>query len=769
MKAYSLFSGVGGFELGLEKAGVDVLVATDIDSLAELNHVKNWPEKPFIKSDIRKIKGKDLFEAAGKVAPDLIFCGPPCQGFSTLGDKLSADPRNVLFGELVRIVKELEPTFILIENVKSFATMYHGQYREYVVRIFGELGFTMYYAILNAADYGVPQIRQRVFFFGTRLHFPFAFPSTTHGEKNDAKPYETVGEWIMDLADKGEEVPNHIPLRHSSRVIARYKLIPEGGRLPPLEKLPEEIRRKNFGNTYKRLHREKPSLTLVPGNNAFPVHPVLDRSLTPREAARLQTFPDSYIFYGNRRRQCILVGNAVPPLLAIQIGQSIIQHSHNRIQVDLAEKPIEVDITNKSQEEIREGRIIPISKLQDKTTSDGFIDLFSGAGGFTIGFSRGGWKPLMCVDFDPIITRTHRHNFPSVPFLQTDLSEQENRRKIIQDFNGEEVGLVIGGPPCQGFSIFGKRRFVNTRGYDLHMDPRNKLVFAFIDIVKGIKPRWFVMENVAGFVNLDSGLFLRSVLKEFASIGYSNAEAQVINAADYGIPQLRKRLLIIGNRTGNIIPWPKKKFFVNPKDWQDNYRTVGEVIFDLMDEDSYKRYPNHVPMKHKPLLVERFKYIKEGNKLDVDNLPEHLKRGYRTDDVKNYSHVNKRLHSEKPSFTIVPGHNALPLHPILDRALTVREAARIQTFTDDIEFKGTRQEQCIQVGNAFPPLLAELVANNMLKAETNKWFPGQVPASAYYALVEKNNASKIYYGRLISEEDLEENNKSIQAELERKL
>ena len=98
MKAYSLFSGAGGFELGIELSGIEVLVASDIDDLAQINHYKNWPEKPFIKSDVRKLKGKDLFEAAGEIAPDLIFCGPPCQGFSTLGDKLSADPRNILFG-----------------------------------------------------------------------------------------------------------------------------------------------------------------------------------------------------------------------------------------------------------------------------------------------------------------------------------------------------------------------------------------------------------------------------------------------------------------------------------------------------------------------------------------------------------------------------------------------------------------------------------------------------------------------------------------------
>jgi DNA (cytosine-5)-methyltransferase 1 len=141
-------------------------------------------------------------------------------------------------------------------------------------------------------------------------------------------------------------------------------------------------------------------------------------------------------------------------------------------------------------------------------------------------------------------------------------------------------------------------------------------------------------------------------------------------------------------------------------------------------------------MNHKPLLVERYKYIPEGGTLDVDALPKRLRSGYRTKSVKNYSHVFKRLHRDKPAFTMVPGHNAFPIHPWLNRALTVREAARIQTFPDEIEFKGPRQEQCIQVGNAFPPLLAELVANNIRKAEANKWYPGEVPRSAYYALVE---------------------------------
>jgi DNA (cytosine-5)-methyltransferase 1 len=326
---------------------------------------------------------------------------------------------------------------------------------------------------------------------------------------------------------------------------------------------------------------------------------------------------------------------------------------------------------------------------------------------------------------------------PSLPYKEGNLGDDDFRNEIIEEFKNKEIGLVVGGPPCQGFSIFGKRRFVNTKGYEPHIDPRNKLVYSYLDVVEQLKPRWFLMENVPGLANLDDGLFLKDLIAEFKSKGYSQVEYKVLNAADYGVPQLRKRLIIIGNRTGHIIPWPKKKYFATPKDWQKPYRTVGEVISDLQDPISHERLTCHVPMKHKPLLVERYKYIEEGKKLDISLLPPELKHGYRTDEVKNYSHVFKRLHSEKPANTMVPGHNAFPIHPVLNRALTVREAARIQTFPDEIEFLGNRQEQCIQVGNAFPPLLAEILANSIKKAEVNGWFPDQVPASAWYSLIER--------------------------------
>ena len=173
---------------------------------------------------------------------------------------------------------------------------------------------------------------------------------------------------------------------------------------------------------------------------------------------------------------------------------------------------------------------------------------------------------------------------------------------------------------------------------------------------------------------------------------------------------MRKRLVLMGNRTGHIIPWPKKKFFKTPRDWQKPYATVGHAISDLppagFDANNASRgITCHVAMKHKPHLVERYKLIGEGSRLNTDELPKHLRKGYRTNNVKNYSHVYRRLDRNKPASTMVPGHNAFPVHPRLDRSLTVREAARIQTLPDELEPKGPRQEQCIQVGNAFsrPP------------------------------------------------------------------
>ena len=458
LTAYAFFAGGGGFHIGMEKAGFNILLASDIESSSEKTHKANWPDLPFLCKDIREIKTDELLKLSNGKKPDIIFGGPPCQGFSTIGAKMSADPRNVLFDHYARIVGDLMPSYFLFENVKAFATMYGGQFKDDVIRKFSKLGYNCYETILNAANFGVPQFRERVFIFGSLKDIPFRFPFPTHGIEKGLNPFNTVGDAIMDLVDKDENYLNgHLKLNHSDIVVSRYKLIPEGGKLPPQCDLPIELKRNNFGNTYKRLERNQPSLTMVPGNNAFPIHPVENRSLTPREAARIQTFPDTHIFKGDRRRQCILVGNAVPPLLAEVVGKAIIEHHNKKIPLNEASKP--THIITQSENSV-ENIIIPIKKLKNLTERVGFIDLFCGAGGFTIGFSKAGWKPLLGVDINKSVTKTHTENFPSIPFLNGDLSDDEIMRLTTEKFIGKEVGIVVGGPPCQGFSIFGKMSLV---------------------------------------------------------------------------------------------------------------------------------------------------------------------------------------------------------------------------------------------------------------------------------------------------------------------
>lgn len=336
------------------------------------------------------------------------------------------------------------------------------------------------------------------------------------------------------------------------------------------------------------------------------------------------------------------------------------------------------------------------------------IDLFAGAGGFSAALRDAGFKILFANEINPTFAKTHNINFPEVPMYVKDISLISNEE--LQLFaNGEDVDLVVGGPPCQGFSIFGKRRFVNTREYQPHKDPRNSLVYQYVRAVDALNPKFFFMENVKGFTNLDKGLFVEEIKTAFKSIGYKNIWCEIVHATDYGVPQERQRMFMIGNRLGLDFECPQPTHFPIGSGMDPEYRTVGEVIMDLVGKEN--QVPNHVPLKHKPIVEARYGYVSEGEKLNVAGLPPELavatRRDSKTGIVANYSHVFRRLSRFKPSTTMVPGHNAFPIHPTLNRTLTAREAARIQTFPDSHIFTGTRQEQCIQVGNAVPPLMAK--------------------------------------------------------------
>ena len=336
------------------------------------------------------------------------------------------------------------------------------------------------------------------------------------------------------------------------------------------------------------------------------------------------------------------------------------------------------------------------------------VDFFAGAGGLTLALRGAGFKVLFSNEISPKFAKTHEYNFPDIPLINKDI-KAVGKADITKAVGGAPVDVIVGGPPCQGFSMFGKRRFVNTKGYDPSTDPRNHLVYEYIRMVKLIRPKFFFMENVKGFTNLDHGLFVEEVKRQFRALGYKDIWCEIVCAADYGVPQERYRMFMIGNRLGVKFTPPKPTHFPPEVEGKRHYATVGEAILDLVGKEN--NVPNHVPLGHKPIVEARYAYVKEGCKLNVADLPPELavatRRDSKTGKVANYSHVFKRLHRNRPSTTMVPGHNAFPIHPTLNRTLTPREAARIQTFPDSHVFFGTRQDQCIQVGNAVPPKMAQ--------------------------------------------------------------
>jgi len=337
------------------------------------------------------------------------------------------------------------------------------------------------------------------------------------------------------------------------------------------------------------------------------------------------------------------------------------------------------------------------------------VDLFSGAGGLLIALKNAGFNTLLANEINDRFSKTHRHNFPDIELLEKDIRDV-SVGEINLLTNNADIHLVVGGPPCQGFSVFGKRRFVNTQGYNPKDDSRNFLVYEYIRLVEELKPKFFFMENVKGFMSLDGGLFVKEVINRFNELGYTDIWCEIVCALDYGVPQERYRMFMIGNNIGVKFSPPKPTHFPLNSEMQPKYKTVGDTIMDLVDV-SEEEMPNHVPLKHKQIVADRMGYVREGGKLDISTLPPELLVATRSDSksgkVSNYSHVYKRLSRTKPSTTMVPGHNAFPIHPTLNRTLTAREAARLQTFPDSHVFFGTRQEQCIQVGNAVPPNMAQ--------------------------------------------------------------
>lgn len=339
-----------------------------------------------------------------------------------------------------------------------------------------------------------------------------------------------------------------------------------------------------------------------------------------------------------------------------------------------------------------------------------FIDLFSGCGGMSLGFEMAGFENILAIDNWADALNTYKYNRHGAKTLCVDLASIETE-DVENAINGKRVDVIIGGPPCQGFSVAGKR---------IVDDERNILYKSFVRMVQYFRPQAFVMENVPNILSIGNGIVKKSILSDFEKLGYT-VKVQVLTASDYGVPQNRRRAVFVGLLNGKEFEFPTPTVDVA------NRVTAYEALGDLPEESlpngadypveascAYQMYVrtdskgvyNHEITIHNEQTKSIIAMVPDGG--NYKDLPVELQQTRKV-------HIAwTRLNSKKPSFTIDCGHNH-HFHYQYDRVPTVRESARIQSFPDKFIFLGNKSSQLKQVGNAVPPLMAKAISEQLKK------------------------------------------------------
>ncbi|MHB1697426.1 MAG: DNA cytosine methyltransferase [bacterium] len=345
-----LFAGVGGMSLGFEMAGFDVVLANEYNESIAKAYMLNHPNTKMIISDIRSLPVEEIFAGyRGKI--DVVVGGPPCQGFSQKGQRKTInDYRNFLFKYFIAVVDYLRPQYFVMENVPNLLTAENMYFKNEILSLFEEKGYSLKADTLNAADYGVPQNRKRAFIIGKQDEYAPAMPKPYNygvstwdaisdlayldsGEGNECDVYRhpPQSKYQRVLRASSDRLFNHKSTRHSDLAIERLKMIPpnSGKEVLPKEHLTKSI----YSGTWTRMRKDEISVTITtrfdtPSSGKF-THPYLHRAITVREAARIQSFPDTFRFIGTKGSQMKQVGNAVPPLLAKAVATAVMNDITN--------------------------------------------------------------------------------------------------------------------------------------------------------------------------------------------------------------------------------------------------------------------------------------------------------------------------------------------------------------------------------------------------------------------------------------------------------
>jgi DNA (cytosine-5)-methyltransferase 1 len=332
--------------------------------------------------------------------------------------------------------------------------------------------------------------------------------------------------------------------------------------------------------------------------------------------------------------------------------------------------------------------------MRELQSGPSLISLFSGCGGLDLGFEAAGFQTAAMVEIAEYATETARLHFQDSKVIGPPNQSGDINELSMLDIP-RRADILIGGPPCQSFSVAASQRFLKGdkkfKRIGFKDKTRGTLIHRYLEVLDALRPKAFVIENVPGLMHLDDGAELNDILAFVRDIGYKVAEPKVVQAADYGVPQYRQRLLVVGarGRRTPAIPTPTHGGGTLFEGGLVRHVTVAEALAGLRASAM-----NHVPREHSAESIARYRRLTVGKR-------DHLGRV-------------DRLDPRRPSKTVIAGGmnggGRSHLHPFLARTMTVRECARLQTFPDDFEFLGNMSRQFTQVGNAVPPLLAEVVA-----------------------------------------------------------
>lgn len=627
VRVASLFAGAGGLDLGLLLAGCDIVWANDINADAVSTYEANIGGH-IVQGDISKIDSSSIPEC------DVVVGGFPCQGFSQANRfRNSTDSRNKLYRELLRVVSDKQPKWFIGENVKGLLSLGGGRVMKRIEQDFYRAGYRLKIKVVAMADHGVPQNRVRVLILGTRRDLPVEtdaiHPAETHSKKlvSNLKPRKSIGLALAEV-DAARKELGALPNDRGSEYKVTYR---------------------NFTG-HRKTDLNKPCPTILArgdgggGVCAIP-HPNGKRRLTVRESAYMQGFPLGFHFLGALNSQYRQIGNAVP----VEYGR--------RLGLMLRERAEQLSLKQSV-----EPRIPTV------------VSLFSGAGGMDIGFQRAGFKVIFANDFDAAAVETYKKNI-GAHIVGGDIG-------AIPDDKFPKADIVVGGFPCQGFSQANTGRHA--------ADPRNQLYRQYLRVLKLVKPKYFVAENVRGLLTLDGGAVFKKIKEDFEACGYDCAHA-LLNAADFGAPQLRQRVFIVGSR----------KDLVDVPEFPPIPTHGGKTSGDKLPWISVSRALRRLPMPH-----------------PESPIPNHQK--YSSFKLKFNGYLgNRRVDPDKPAPTVTArgdsrGGVVVLHHPSNLRRMSVRELATVQGFPIAFEFCGNQSDAYRQIGNAVPPPLAEAVARCFL-------------------------------------------------------